>query len=280
VDKNVKLLSGLLLIALMLAVLVAGCTTGGPAATPTPSATAMPKTDLTVFAAASLTGVFTEMKGAYEAQHPDVNVVYNFDGTQNIRTQVEQGAYADVFASASASHMNALKNGGYMDNSTVVNFANNKLAVIVPKDNPGNVNSLADLANPGVKIVIGTKDVPVGAYTLQILDKMANDSAYGPGYRSKVMANVVSQETTVNYVVSKVALGEADAGFVYVSDVPQEYKDKVSVIAIPDSLNVIAIYPIGVLQESKYPAMAQGYIDFVKSPEGNAILEKYGFTPV
>ncbi|AFC98921.1 molybdenum ABC transporter, periplasmic molybdate-binding protein [Methanocella conradii HZ254] len=273
-EKNVKLVSGIFIMALMLAVLVAGC--GGPSATPA----ATPKADLTVFAAASLSGAFNETKAAYEASHPNVNIIYNFDGTQSLRTQVEQGAYADVFASASASHMNALKGEGYMNNSTVANFANNKLAVIVPKDNPAKIGSLHDLANPGVKIVMGTKDVPVGSYTLQILDKMANNSSYGPDYRSKVMANVISQETTVNYVVAKVALGEADAGFVYVSDVPAEYRDKVSVVAIPDSLNVVAVYPIGVLKESKHPEEAQKFIDFVRSDEGKAILAKYGFTPV
>jgi molybdate transport system substrate-binding protein len=240
----------------------------------------MPKTDVTVFAAASLSGAFNETKAAYEAQHKDVNVVFNFDGSQNLRTQIEQGAKADVFASASTSHMNALKNGSYVNNSTISNFANNKLAVIVPKDNKANITSLSDLSKAGVKIVIGNKDVPVGGYALQIIDKMGNNSTYGQDYKTAVLNNIVSKETTVNYVVSKVALGEADAGFVYVSDVPAEYKDKVTTIAIPDSLNVIAVYPIGVLKESGNANAAQSFIDFVKSAEGKAILAKYGFTPV
>lgn len=272
----------ILLIALFAAVLISGCTsptpTGAPVASPT--ATPVAKTDLTVFAAASLTSTFNETKAAFEVQHPEANVVYNFDGSQALRTQIEQGAYADVFASASTSHMNAVKNKSLMNNSTIVNFTNNKLAVIVPKDNPANITTFADVAKSGAKVVIGTKDVPVGSYTLQILDKAANNSSYGPEFRTGVMNNVISQETTVNYVVSKVALGEADAGFVYVSDVPAEYRDKVTVIAIPDSLNVIAVYPIGVTAESKQSAMAQAYIDFVKSTEGKAILEKYGFSPV
>lgn len=271
----------LVAIIILIAMIVAGCTSPTPAAGPaTPTPSPMPKSDLTVFAAASLTSAFNEIKPAFEAAQQGVNVVYNFDGSQALRTQIEQGAHADVFASASASHMNALKSAGLMNNSTVVTFTSNKLAVIVPKDNPGQINSLSDLSKPGTKIVIGTKDVPVGSYTLQILDKMANDTAYGPGYRTAVLANVVSQETTVNYVVSKVALGEADAGFVYVSDVPAEYRDKVTTIAIPDSLNVIAVYPIGVLKESQDPAFAQAFIDFVRSAAGKAILEKNGFSPV
>jgi molybdate transport system substrate-binding protein len=267
---------------LIATVALSGCTTPspapGPTATPAPSPVA--KADLTVFAAASLTGAFGEIKPAFEAAHPEANVVFNFDGSQALRTQIEQGASADVFASASTSHMTALKNKSLMDNGTIVNFANNKLAVIVPKDNPAKIGSLSDLAKPGTKIVIGTKDVPVGSYTLQILDKMANNTTYGPDYRTRVMANVVSQETTVNYVVSKVALGEADAGFVYVSDVPAEYKDKVSVVTIPDSLNVIAVYPVGVVRGAKNAAAGQAFIDYVKSAEGKAILQKYGFMPV
>jgi len=276
-DKKVKLLSGIFIIAVIMAILAAGCTTGSPSVTPP---AVVPKADLTVFAAASLGGAFNETKAAYEAQHKDVNVVFNFDGSQNLRTQIEQGAKADVFAPASTSHMSALKNGSYMNNSTISNFANNKLAVIVPKDNTANIASLSDLAKPGVKIVIGTKDVPVGSYALQIIDKMGNNSTYGQDYKTAVLNNIVSRETTVNYVVSKVALGEADAGFVYVSDVPAEYKDKVTTIAIPDSLNVVAVYPIGVLKESGNAATAQSFIDFVKSAEGRAILAKYGFTPV
>ncbi|OPY27185.1 MAG: molybdate ABC transporter periplasmic molybdate-binding protein [Methanocella sp. PtaU1.Bin125] len=267
-------------IVLISALIVAGCASPTPAPASTPTPTPVPQTDLTVFAAASLTSAFNEIKPAFEAVQPGASVVYNFDGSQALRTQIEQGASADVFASASASHMNALKNQGLMNNASVVTFTNNKLAVIVPKDNPAQVNNLADLAKPGVKIVIGTKDVPVGSYTLQILDKMANDTAYGSAYRTAVMANVVSQETTVNYVVSKVALGEADAGFVYVSDVPAEYRDKVTTIAIPDSLNVIAVYPIGIVGETKGQALAQAYIDFVRSDAGKAILTKNGFSPV
>lgn len=277
-EKNVKLVIGIFIMALMITVSVAGCS--GPSASPTATPKATPKVDLTVFAAASLSGAFNETKAAYEASHPNVNIKYNFDGSPTLRTQIEQGAYADVFASASTPHMNALKKEGYMNNSTVVNFVNNKLAVIVPKDNPAKIGSLQDLARPGVKIVMGTKDLPVGNYTLQILDKMANNSSYGKEYKDKVMANVISRETTVNHVVAKVALGEADAGFAYVSDVPAEYRGKVSTIPIPDSLNVVAVYPIGVLKESKNPEEAQKFIDFVRSDEGKAILAKYGFMPV
>lgn len=276
---NRKLITGLLLSMLVLAILVSGCTsTVNP--TPSPADKPVTKTSITIFAAASLKDAFNETKARYEAQHKGVNIILNFDGSQALRAQIEQGAHADIFASASTSHMNALKDQGYMNNSTVTSFANNKLAIIVPKDNPAGIHNISDLAESGVKIVIGTKDVPVGDYTLQILGKISNNTTYGSDYYRKVMDNVVSQETTVNFVTSKVALGEADAGIVYVSDVPEEYKDKVSVITIPDEFNVIAVYPIGVLNGSGNPTMAEDFINYVKSPKGGQILSKYGFTPV
>jgi len=234
--------------------------------------------ELFVFTAASLTGAFTEIGQLFEKE-TNISVAFNFDGSQALRTQLENGAYADVFASANMKHMNALKKGGLMNNSSISVFTRNKLSVIIPKDNPAKISNLSNLAKPGVKIVIGTKDVPVGDYALQIINKLGNDSAYGPDYKTKVLANVISQETTVSYVVTKVALGEADAGFAYVSDVTQDLAAKVDKIDIPDEYNVIAEYPIGLLKESKYPAEAVEFTEFVKSEEGRAILEKYGFSP-
>jgi molybdate transport system substrate-binding protein len=235
--------------------------------------------ELTVFTAASLTGAFGEIGQIYENE-TGTDLVFNFDGSQALRTQIENGAYADVFASANNKQMNALRSLGLMNNSSVSIFTRNKLSLIIPKDNPAGISSLSDLAKPGVKIVIGTKDVPVGDYALQIINKLGNDSAYGPGYKEKVLANIISQETTVNYVVTKVALGEADVGIAYVSDVTEDLSSKVDKIEIPDEYNVIAEYPMGMLKESRYPAEAEEFMDFVKSDEGRAVLERYGFEPV
>jgi molybdate transport system substrate-binding protein len=152
--------------------------------------------------------------------------------------------------------------------------------LIVPKANPGKIHNLTDLARPGIKIVVGTKDVPVGNYTLQILEKLAKDPAFGPEYEQKVLSNVVSQETNVNYVVAKVALGEADAGFAYRSDVTTELADKVDRIEIPDEFNVIANYALGITKQSRYPFQAEEFIMLVKSPQGNTVLKKFGFDPV
>jgi molybdate transport system substrate-binding protein len=164
-----------------------------------------------------------------------------------------------------------------MNNSSVNVFAQNKLALIVPKANPANITSLNDLANSGLKLVVANSSVPVGNYSLQMLSKASNNSSYGAGFNTIVLANVVSEETNVNDVVVKVALGQGDAGIVYVSDVPAAYKDKVTVIKIPDSINVIAQYPIGVLSGSQSAQQAQSWINYVTSPAGQAILQKYGF---
>ncbi|MGA3359033.1 MAG: molybdate ABC transporter substrate-binding protein [Halobacteriota archaeon] len=234
-------------------------------------------TKLTVFAAASLTDAFNETAQAFEANNSGVTVALNYAGSQVLATQIKQGATADVFASADQKNMKSVQDAGLMNNSSVAIFAENKLAIIVPTGNPANITSLIDLAKPGVKLDICNSSVPCGNYTLQMLAKASNNSTYGSGFTNSVLANVVSQETNVNDVVAKVALGQADAGMVYKSDVPAAYQSKVQVITIPDSVNVLAQYPIGILSGSQNAQLAQSFINFVTSPAGQAILLKYGF---
>lgn len=234
--------------------------------------------ELTVFCAASLTGAFGEIGQMYKNE-TSISVVFNFDGSQVLRTQIENGAYADIFVSANAKQMNLMKNEGFMNNSSITVFTKTKPVIIVPNDNPAKIQNVSDLAKPGIKIVIGTKDVPIGDYTLQILAKLANDSIYGPEFRKKVMTNVVSNETNVNYVTSKVALGEADAGIAYKSDITKDMAAKITKIEIPDKSNVIAEYPMGILKQSKYPVQSQEFMNLVESDKGMAVLEKYGFEP-
>jgi len=271
--KKNTFLACTLAVLLVAALLVAGCTGTVP-----PSES--PKTTLTVFAAASLTGALSDIGEAYEKLHPDVKVDLVFDGSQALRTQIEQGAKADIFVSASVDHMKALQNQGLIANETVVNFLENRIAVITPADNPAGITTLADLARPGIKLVIGTKDVPFGSYTRQVLDKMAADPQYGQAYKDAVMANVISEETVVIFVVPKLVLGEADAAFVYKSDVKPGDKDKVHRIEIPAEYNVVARYPLGILAESPRKEAAAEFIRFVTGPEGGAILRGYGFDPV
>jgi molybdate transport system substrate-binding protein len=234
---------------------------------------------LTVYSGAGLTGAMSEIAAIYENKS-NTTVKFNFDGVPALRAQIEEGAYADVLVSANIKHMKALQLEGFMDNKTVRIFAQNKVAIIVPNDNPANITNFTDLARPGVKILMGTKELPAGDYAQQVLDKLANDSSFGPEYKQAVLANVVSQETTVNRVVSKVSLGEADAGFAFISDVSPQMAGKVTKILIPDRYNVVGDFPVGVLSQSKNPAEAQAFIDEIMSEEGQTILDKYGFIPV
>ena len=214
-----------------------------PTSTPTPA----PVT-LNVFGAASLTAAFGEIKTKYEAANPNVTVTYNFAGSNTLATQITNGAPADVFASADTNNMEKV--------SSLVNtpqtFARNKVVVIVPANNPGNIKTLHDLANKGVKIAVAGPSVPVGNYTLEVLNKMGQSSEYGPAYESAVKANFVTQETSVSGVVQKVELGEVDAGYVYVSDAFSA-GSKVMSIDIPDQYNVLADYPIATVKDSTHP---------------------------
>jgi len=235
--------------------------------------------ELTVFCGAGLTGAFQEIGQIYENMS-GIQVNFNFDGVPALRAQIEQGAYADVLVSANLKHMNALKAEGYIDNNTVKIFARNKISVIVPNNNPANITSLIDLARPGINLLIGTKELPAGDYARQVLDKLVSDPEYGLAYKDKVMANVVSEETTVNRIVSKVALGEADAGFAFVSDVSPQMVGKVTKILISDKNNVVGDFPIGVLKQSKYSKQSQDFIELVMSAQGQSKLNKYRFIPV
>ncbi|PKL70277.1 MAG: molybdate ABC transporter substrate-binding protein [Methanomicrobiales archaeon HGW-Methanomicrobiales-1] len=266
----ISLAAGITILALLLA---AGCTSSG-------TAPAVEKKELTVFTAASLTGAMTDIATAYEALHPDTKIVLNFDGSQALRTQIEQGAPADLFLSANTKHMSALQGEGLMVNESVAIFAKNKLALIVPKENRANITGLPDLAQPGIRLVMGTKEVPFGDYTRQALGKMANDSAYGPAYRDAVMNNVVSEDPAVTALVAHIRLGEADAGIAYASDVSEGDRLLITTIPIPDQYNVIASYPLGIVQDSPVQDRAAAFVEFIESPEGSAILTRYGFTPV
>lgn len=235
--------------------------------------------ELTVYCGAGLTGAFNEMGQMYKNQS-NVSAVFDFDGTQVLRTQIENGAYADVLVSASNKYMDALKAEGFMNNSSVSVFARSWQAVIIPKNNPAKIQNLSDLAKPGLKIVMGTKDLPITESTMKILDKLAADPAYGPKYKEKVLSNVISWETTVSFIISKIALEEADAGFAHKSEVTPQLAEKVTLIEIPERYNVKSEYSVGVLKQSKSPTLAEKFTDLVKSADGKAILAKYGYETI
>jgi molybdate transport system substrate-binding protein len=228
---------------------------------------------LIVFAAVTLTDAFTELGTSYAATHPGVTVTFNFAGSQALRTQIEEGARADVFASANAREMDALIRSGSVDPGAPQIFLSNQLVVILPADNPAVLQTLEDLAAPGLKLVLAAAEVPVGNYARQSLDLM--DAEFGPGFKEKVLANVVSNEDNVRQVVAKVQLGEADGGIVYMSDAVAA--PGLMQIWIPDELNIIARFPIAALSDSGNPGQAIEFIDYVLSPQGQSVLQKWGF---
>jgi molybdate transport system substrate-binding protein len=255
-----------------------------PAAASTTAAATSPAVngagkEVTVFAAASLTDSFNQMVEGFAQKSGGAKVVFSFAGSNALRAQIEQGAKADVFASANTTEMDALVKGGLISGQSQT-FAKNKLVIIVPKANPGKVEKPQDLAKSGLKIVAAGQSVPVGSYFLQILDKMNADASYGAGFKDRVTKNFISQETDVKQVVAKIQLGEGDAGVVYLTDITAKAAPDLTVIDIPDAFNVVAQYPIAVVKNAPQSALAQAFIDYVLSPDGQQILKKNNFVPV
>jgi molybdate transport system substrate-binding protein len=226
---------------------------------------------LVVFAATSLRDAFTTMGEAFKRSHPGVELTFNFAGSQELRTQLEHGAAADVFASADQKQMDELVKASRV--SAPVIFASNEPVVIVAKESAGSVRTLTDLPNVS-RILIGAPEVPVGRYTLQILDRASK--TLGEDFRSRVEAKVVSRELNVRQVLAKVALGEAQAGFVYRTDA-QAARDRVAILSIPRDVNVIADYPIAVVTAAAHPSLARAWVDFALSPDGQRELRSAGF---
>ena len=233
--------------------------------------------ELTVFAAASLTDAFTEIGKRLELSHPGLKVVYNFGGSQALRTQLEQGARADVFASADVVQMEQAKKSNTVQGESPA-FVKNKLVAIVPKDNKAKVTSFCDLGKPGVKLDLANSKVPVGNYSRQVIAKA--NSECGADFEQRTLKNLVSEEENVKQVVTKIQLGEADAGIVYVSDVTPKVSRDVQAIAIAEAHNQLATYPIALTKEVRNRAAAQAFIDFVLSAEGQAILKAHSFIPL
>ncbi|MEZ4660923.1 MAG: molybdate ABC transporter substrate-binding protein [Caldilineaceae bacterium] len=240
------------------------------------SGAAAKTTTLTVFAAASLTNAFGEIGANFSVANPDTEIVFNFAGSNQLSTQIAEGAPADVFAAANATQMTAALQSGRIDGAAQRVFAHNRLVVVLPGDNPAGLATLEDLRKPGLKIVLAAAEVPAGQYALEFLDKAAASDSLGAGYRDAVLANVVSYETNVRAVLSKVVLGEADAGIVYASDAAAQ-SDQIQQISIPDELNTIASYPIAPLADSEHFALAQQFVDYVLGPDGQKVLAAYGF---
>jgi molybdate transport system substrate-binding protein len=225
---------------------------------------------LSVYAASSLTEAFGELEAVFEAAHPDIDVSVTYAGSQILRLQIEQGAAADVFASANPEHMQALVDSGLVGESSV--FVHNELVVIVPLDNPAGIESLEDLPEAS-RIVLGTSNVPVGRYARDVLRLAA--PSLGEGFEAMVLSRVVSEESNVRLARAKVELGEADAAIVYRTDAGSS--DRVGIVEIPSEFNVIADYPIGVLRRTTVPTAAEAWVALLVSPQGRAVLARHGF---
>jgi len=262
-----------LLACLMAMVTLAGC--GHPQA-PAP---ATPQTTLTVFAAASLTESMQDIAIKFEAANPDVKVQFNFAGSQDLLAQLENGAAADLFASANETLMDKAWKEFLVKPESIHDFASNHLIIVVPKDNPANISQIADLARSGVKLVVADDSVPVGKYTQQMVDQMSKDPQYGESFKNGFLANIVSREENVKSVLSKVRLGEADAGVVYVTDVTPDAGKDVQTVEIPEKFNQLARYPIALVAKSAHPDMAQKFEDFVLSDAGQQIFAQFKFLP-
>jgi molybdate transport system substrate-binding protein len=212
-----------------------------------------------------LTDSFKALGAAFQTAHPGTTVQFNFAGSPTLVTQIEQGASADVFASADTTNVDKLKTDGFTAGNTQV-FAHNKLEIVVAAGNPKGITGLADLAKPDVIYITAAPTVPAGKYALQILDKAG------------VKVTPKSLETDVKSVVSKIVLGEADAGIVYVTDV-RAAGSKVTGVPIQDSVNVIATYPIVAVKGSKNSSLANAFIAYVLSADGQVTLQSFGFLP-
>lgn len=246
---------------LLAAGLLCGCT--GSDSTPT--------VKLSVFAASSLAESFQDIEAAFERQHPHYDVRLTFAGSQVLRLQVEQGAPADVYASANMQHMSALSATKHI--SQIDTFATNELALIVPLSNPAGLERFKDLPKAS-RIVIGTDNVPVGRYTAQLFANAK--TKHGDSFITNVLDHVVSKETNVRIVRAKVELGEADAAFVYRSDALAS--KQVKTLPIPKDINPRAQYQIGSITSSPHSLEAARFIHYVLSPDGQKILSHHGFT--
>ncbi|MFN8675206.1 MAG: molybdate ABC transporter substrate-binding protein [Thermomicrobiales bacterium] len=234
--------------------------------------------ELTVFAAASLTDAFGEIKVDLEAAHPGLSITYNFAGSQALVTQMGEGAEADVFASANNTQMKAAQEKDLIAGDPVT-FVRNELVIVTPPDNPAGIDSPDDLGASGLRLVLAQAEVPVGRYAREAVCSMSQDTAtFGEDFVGRVAGNVVSEEEDVRDVLAKVELGEADAGIVYVSDAFIG-GDQVQQVKIPAGFNILATYPIATTAGGD-EALGDAFITYVLSDDGQATLADYGFDPI
>lgn len=248
-----------------------------PAPMPVAGAPGRQGASLTVFAASSLTDAFNDLGAMFQVS-TGVPVAFNFGASSQLRTQLEQGAPADAFASADQMQMDRARQAGAIASPDQI-FATNRLVVITPASDPAAIRGPGDLGNPGVKVVTAQPDVPIGRYTQTMFDTMNQDQTFGSDFRDRAGANIVSREANVRQIVAKIQLGEGDAAVVYRSDVTPQAAPDLALFDIPDTFNAPAAYSIAVVAGAPQPDQAAVFIALVLSPEGQGILQRWNFIP-
>lgn len=247
----------------------------GPSTASSPPASAA-AIELTVFAAASLTGVLDDVKVAYATSHPETTLTISTDSSAALAAQIEQGAPADVFLSADTANPQRLVDGGFSAGHAV-GFAANKLTIVAPRDNPSGVSSPADLAKPGLKIIAAGDEVPITTYAKQLVANLAKELGFPAGFEAAYAANVVSREDNVKAVIAKIEIGEGDAAIVYVTDA--RASNGAMTVSVPDSANVTAKYAAIVVGASPDQEPARTFLGWLTGPDGQAVLARFGFLP-
>jgi molybdate transport system substrate-binding protein len=270
--------SGLATSIAAFAVILAACA-GGP--TPAPSAPApgaaassAAPASLTIYAASSLKAVMAKVQTTYEAANPGTMLSISTDSSAALETKIEQGAPADLFLSADTANPQKLVDKGLAAGS-ITKFAGNLLTVIVPVANPAGIQTPADLAKPGIKVIAAGDTVPITRYATQLVANLARQPGYPADFVAQYTANIVSKEDNVAAVVAKIELGEGDAGIVYVTDA--KTSTKVTTVAVPDAANVPATYGGVVVKASPNVAPAQAFLAWLAGPDGQSILASFGF---
>ncbi|MCY4464476.1 MAG: molybdate ABC transporter substrate-binding protein [Chloroflexi bacterium] len=232
---------------------------------------------LTIYAATSLTDAFESLATAFAAEQPDVSLHLNFSSSSSLAAQIVAGAPADIFASANEKQMGLVVADGRIDGETARTFAHNQLVLALPVDNPAGIESIRDLADEGYLLVLAATGTPIRTYTDALLRSHNDD--FGADFSLRVLRNLASEESNVRQVVARLALGEADAGIVYQTDVLGDVADQLLVIEIDTAHNQLAAYPIAPLSDSANLDLAAQFIDFVLDAAGRAILIQHGFCP-
>lgn len=255
---------------LAMVLVAAGCAIG------TAGSPSVDRSELTIYAAASLKGSLEAAKTAYEAMVPGTTLTLSTDSSSTLATQIEQGAPADVFLSADTTQPNRLVEGGFASGDAVV-FATNRLTIIVPVENPGDIATPVDLTRPGVRIIAAEDEVPITKYATELVTNLAEEIGYPPDFAARYAANIASREDNVKAIVAKVELGEGDAGIVYVTDA--RASTTVKAIDVPDTADVAARYAGIVVDASPNQAAARAFLDWIAGPDGERILRSFGFGP-